>query len=314
MNKIRRYSSVAFTALFALAVFFFLYSHFIHHLLFLYQTPSCLQHSEWTAGSFASVSSVPGGFSNWCGCLLLHVFNGVGAIAAICAMLLTVTQILCYLTFRSRNLLLYSLSFIPAVLLWISFSNAWLPLGSIVACIFALAALYAVFRLKPAPVIRLLLVPVLYFLCGPMAFIYALAICADGLRPAELACSVTVLAACLLASRLISQKTMLQLVTGTDCCHCVAVWMTFIVSFLAAALCWVASLDWSGVRPTTSTWLGWCVAMVMAAAVPFCVGCRHDTCKDECMKHDCPAASEIEVGMDPGVTPGAAVFMKKYNV
>lgn len=235
MNKIRRYSSVAFTAVFALAVFF-----------------SFLSHCGHTSGCASAQPS---------------------AGAAVCALLLTIVQLLCYLTFRNRNLLLYSLSFIPAVFLWVFCCKESPMTGSLVAVIISLAALYATFRFRLRPVFRILAIPVIYMLCGPAAFIYALAICADEFRPAELLCSLLVLVACILAGRFIFHWTLLQPGAVVYCAGSTVAWIPFVASILAAALCWLASLDWSGVRPSTSTWLGWGVAMVIAAAIPFCVPC-----------------------------------------
>lgn len=284
MNKTRRYSCAAFTALFALAVFFFFCFQYRYHVAYQEQ----YQLFEWTSGYFASVCSVPGGFADWCGRLLIQFFIQAPAGAAIYAVLLTLVQILCYLTFRNRNLLLYSISFIPAILLWIFCCNESSMLGAVVAVILVLAVSCAVFRHKLNAAFRLLLIPVLYMLCGPVAVFYALAVCADKFRPGLLACSLLILAACPLVSQFIFHRTLLQLCTGVHYFRFpfVVAWMPLIVSVIAAVLCWLSSFDWSGVRPTTSAWLGWGIALVLAAATPFCVNYYSDFRKEEGMKYD----------------------------
>lgn len=284
MNKIGRYSCAAFTAVFALAVFCFFCFQYRYHVAYQEQ----YQLFEWTAGYFASVCSVPGGFADWCGRFLVQFFLQAPAGAAIYAILLALVQILCYLTFRSRNLFLYALSFIPAMLLWLFCCNENSLPGAVVAVILALAALCATFKSGMKPVFRLLLIPVLYMLCGPVAGVYALAVCADRFRPSVLACSLLILAACPFAAQFIFHRTLLQLSTGVHYFRYpfVLAWMPLIVSAIAAALCLVAALDWSGVRPSTGNWLGWCIAMVMAAAVPFAVRSNCDFRKEKSMKYD----------------------------
>lgn len=284
MNKFQRYSCVAFTAVFALAVFCFFCFQYRYHVAYQEQ----YQLFEWTAGYFASVCSVPGGFADWCGRLLVQFFIQAPAGAAVYALLLALVQILCYLTFRSRNLLLYSLSFIPAILLWIFCCNESSMLGAVVAVILSLTALHAAFHFRLNPAVRLILVPVLYMLCGPVALVYALALCADGFRPAVLICSLLILAACPIVGQFVFHRTLLQLSTGVHYFRYpfVVAWMPLIVSALAALFCWLSAFDWTGVRTTTTGWLGWGLAMVLAAATPFCVKNFCDFRKEESMKYD----------------------------
>ena len=275
---------MAFSALFAVAVFCFYCFQYRYHVAYQEQ----YQLFEWTAGYFASVCSVPGGFADWCGRFLVQFFIQAPAGALIYALLIAGVQILCFLTFRSRNLLLYALSFIPAILLWIFCCNESSLIGAVVAVILSLSALHASFSFKLNPVLRLVAVPVLYMLCGPAALVYALAICADGFRPGVLACSILLLAACPLAGQFIFHRTLLQLSTGVHYFRFpfVVAWMPLIASAVAAVLCWLSSLDWSGVRTSTSNWLGWGVAMVFAAAIPSVVQAGCDFRKEESMKYD----------------------------
>lgn len=284
MNKNQRYSCAAFSAVFALAVFCFFCVQYRYHVAYQEQ----YQLFEWTASYFSSVCSVPGGFSDWCGRFLVQFFIQAPIGAAIYALLLLAVQFLCFLTFRTRNLLLYVLSFIPAILLWIFFCNESAMPGTAMAVIISLSALMLAFKTGMRPAFRLALIPVLYMLCGPVAAVYALAICADGMRPWLLACSILVLAACPIAGQFIFHRTLLQLSSGVHYFRYpfVPAWMPLVVSVIAAAICWLSSFKWADVRPTTTAWTGWCVAMVMAAAVPFVIKASCDFRKEESMEYD----------------------------
>ncbi len=284
MNKFQRYSCVAFSAVFALAVFCFFCFQYRYHVAYQEQ----YQLFEWTAAYFGSVCSVPGGFADWLGRCLVQFFIQAPTGAAIYALLLVLVQVTCFLTFKGRNLLLYVLSFIPAVLLWIFFCNESSLPGAAVAVIVSQTALWLSFRYNLGAAFRLALIPVLYMLCGPVAAVYALAVCADRMRPGVLACSVLIMLACPFVSQFIFHRTLLQLSSGVHYFRFpfVAAWMPLIASVTAAVLCWLASPDWSEVRPTTTAWTGWCVAMVLAAALPPIVKASCDFRKEESMKYD----------------------------
>ncbi len=283
MNKFQRYSCAAVSAVFALAVFCFFCFRYRYHVAYQEQ----YQLFEWTAGYFASVCSVPGGFSDWCGRFLVQFFIQSFAGAAIYALLLTLVQILCFLICRKRNFLFYSLSFIPAVLLLIFCCNESSLPGVLVAVAFSLAALACAFKFGWHPAVRLALIPVLYMACGPVAAVYALAICVDRMRPAVFALSVVVLAACPFVAQFVFHRTLIQLSTGVHYFRYpfVVVWMPLIVSFVAAAICWLSALK-RNLKPSATAWAGWGVVAVLAVASPFVVKNFCDFRKEESMKYD----------------------------
>lgn len=283
MNKFQRYSCAAVSAVFALAVFCFFCFRYRYHVAYQEQ----YQLFEWTAGYFASVCSVPGGFSDWCGRFLVQFFIQSFAGAAIYALLLTLVQILCFLICRKRNFLFYSLSFIPAVLLLIFCCNESSLPGVLVAVAFSLAALACAFKFGWHPAVRLALIPAVYMACGPVAAVYALAICVDRMRPAVFALSVVVLAACPFVAQFVFHRTLIQLSTGVHYFRYpfVVVWMPLIVSFVAAAICWLSALK-CDLKPSVASWAGWGVVAVLAAATPFVVKNFCDFRKEESMKYD----------------------------
>ena len=283
MSKFQRYSCAAVSAVFALAVFCFFCFRYRYHVAYQEQ----YQLFEWTAGYFVSVCSVPGGFSDWCGRFLVQFFIQSFAGAAIYALLLTLVQILCFLICRKRSFLFYSLSFIPAVLLLIFCCNESSLPGVLVAVILSLTALACAFMSDWHPVLRLAAIPVVYMACGPVAAVYALAICADRMRPAVLALSVVLLAACPFAGQFVFHRTLIQLSTGVHYFRYpfVVVWMPLVVSIIAAAICWLSALKWD-LRPSVAAWAGWGVAAVLAAATPFVVRNFCDFRKEESMKYD----------------------------
>ena len=284
MNKFQRYSCFAFTALFAVAVFCFFCFPYRYHVAYQEQ----YQLFEWTAAYFSSVCSVPGGFADWCGRFLVQFFIQAPVGALIYSLLLTLVQILCFLCCRARNPLLYVLTFIPAILLWVFLCNENSMAGTAVALILSLSALWCALRYNWRYPLRLALIPVLYMACGPVAAVYALAICADRMRPVMLVCSLAILAACPVAGQYVFHRTLLQLGTGVHYFRYpfVVTWMPLIVSAVAAVICWLSALRWNGVRPSTTSWLGWCVAMVMAAVTPFVIRQSCDFRKEESMKYD----------------------------
>lgn len=284
MNKIQRYFCAAFTALFAIAVFCFFCFQYRYHVAYQEQ----YQLFEWTAAYFASVCGVPGGFADWLGRLLVQFFIQAPAGAAIFAILLSLVQILTFRTFRTKNVLLCAVSFIPSILLWLFFCNESSLPCTAVALILSLVALTAVFRFNSNAALRIALVPVLYMLCGPVAAVYALAVCADKFRSWVLVGSVLALAACPFAGQFLFHRTLTQLSTGVHYFRYpfVVAWMPLIASVAAAVFCWISSLDWSGVRHTTTTWLGVLVAMVMGAALPSCIMHSCDFRKETGMKYD----------------------------
>lgn len=173
MSKKDRYIALGCSALFTLAVFLFLGFKYAYHIHYQEQ----FQLFQFTCAYFVDVSGVPGGFADWCGRFLTQFFYFARAGAAIVALLLVSIQMLTFSCTGRKSLLAYALSFIPAILLFLFFldENA-IPgaLVSVLLCLIASKEVSAVNSELKRVAVLLAGIPLMYFLCGPAAVIYAL--------------------------------------------------------------------------------------------------------------------------------------------
>lgn len=152
--------------------FAFRYPYHIH-----FQEQCQLFESTWAY--FASVSAVPGGFADWLGRFLTQFFYYAPAGALVMALLLCGVQLLTWAVCKKGSLLSYALSFIPSVLLLLFFCDESALAGGAVAIVLSLATAALCLLVRSDRVRHLLetvAVPVLYFLCGPVALAFVLAI------------------------------------------------------------------------------------------------------------------------------------------
>ena len=152
--------------------FAFRYPYHIH-----FQEQCQLFESTWAY--FASVAAVPGGFADWLGRFLTQFFYYAPAGALIMTLLLCGVQLLTWAVCKEKSLPAYALSFFPAALLLLFYcdENALLGGGVAIALSLAAAALCQLIRRDRARlVLEAVAVPVLYFLCGPVSLVFALAV------------------------------------------------------------------------------------------------------------------------------------------
>lgn len=167
--------------LFAVAVF--LFWAVPYYSVMSYQEQ--LQMFLWDGDYFWERVSLPGGLSDWLGEFLVQFYFAPLVGVAILAVLFLILQ---RLTFRAMacsadghqggRAFAYVLSFVPALLMWAYMGDENVMLGFVVACIFALAAMWGYTLLRAEWLRRwvypLVMAVVLYWTMGAVVLAFAL--------------------------------------------------------------------------------------------------------------------------------------------
>ena len=175
MSRSQKLTAFVMTLLSGIAIYGFFALRYPYHLHFQEQ----YQLFESTRAYFATVAAVPGGFADWAGRGITQFFYYAPAGAVLLAVLLCAVQLLTWAVCRRKTLILYALSFVPAFLLLAFYCDENALAGATVAMILSLAATALIQRISQdrfRHILEVLLVPVLYMLCGPLALVYVLTI------------------------------------------------------------------------------------------------------------------------------------------
>ena len=175
MNRKLKVTAAAMTILTGIAIYCFFAFRYPYHLHF----QETYQLFEWTGAYFAQVAWAPGGLADWLGRLITQFFYYAPLGAALTAILLCAVQLLAWAACKQKTLITYALSFLPALLLVAFFCDENALMGPIVALalllgVAALCQRIASQKLRRA--LELILVPILYLACGPLAIIYVIII------------------------------------------------------------------------------------------------------------------------------------------
>ena len=174
-DHLSKYGRWLLTLAFGLAVFLFWTLRYPFALTYQEQLQLFLFDGDYFCGRMAE----PGGFARYVAEFLVQFYNGVAIGAAIIALLYMLVQRLTWRLMRSVNDH-YALSFIPAVMLWYAMGDESVMLTYVVALMIAeLAALAILTNIDRLGIlIRLvllaILIPLLYWLIGPMVLLVAL--------------------------------------------------------------------------------------------------------------------------------------------
>ena len=128
---------------------------------------------------FCSRMAEPGGFARYIAEFLVQFYNGAAIGALIIAVLYMLVQRLTWRLMHLSSYDYYMLSFIPVILLWYAMGDENVMLSYVVALVIAMAIALAWQRwvakwaLWLKGVIVLVLIPVLYWLIGPMVLLVA---------------------------------------------------------------------------------------------------------------------------------------------
>lgn len=180
MSRNQKIVAMGMTVLVGFAIFAFFDFIYPYHLHFQEQ----YQLFESTWAYFASVASLPGGLADWMGRCLTQFCYYAPAGAALLAVLLCAVQLLSWAVCRRKTLVIYALSFIPSVLLLAFYCDENALAGSSFALAMALGAA-ALIRKWDNDTLRhiceIVLVPMLYMACGPLALFYVIIVSIDEL-------------------------------------------------------------------------------------------------------------------------------------
>ena len=169
------------TVLFGVAVFLFWRLCYPFALTYQEQLQLFLFDSDY----FAERMAEPGGFARYVAEFLVQFYNGVTIGAVIIALLYMLVQRLTWRLMSTANhplsIIHYPLSFIPVVMLWFAMGDESVMLTYVVALAMALAVTVGLRRvMRDSRVSRviwwggvILLIPVLYWLIGPMVLLVA---------------------------------------------------------------------------------------------------------------------------------------------
>ena len=165
------------TLVFGIAVFLFWRFRYPFALTYQEQLQLFLFDSDYFWGRVAE----PGGFARYVAEFLVQFYNGVTIGAAIIALLYMLVQRLTWRLMTSSHLSplsthLYPLSFIPAIMLWFAMGDESVMLTYVVALVIALAVAIGwqrIIRTVPMILAALVLIPIVYWLIGPMVLLVA---------------------------------------------------------------------------------------------------------------------------------------------
>jgi len=161
--------------LFAAAVYLFFGLAYPYHIHFQEQ----FQLFQSTGAYFREVVGVPGGLADYLGRFFTQFFYYAWGGATVIAIVLTAIQLVTWALIRKKSMLHYVLSFLPAAAMLVFMCDENALLGAPIALLLAEAAACIAMVFKPSNIRRIvsiLLIPVLYFLLGGLAFVYVMVI------------------------------------------------------------------------------------------------------------------------------------------
>ncbi len=271
------------TALWGVAVYCFFAFKYPYHIHFQEQ----YQLFEFTWDYFLSISSVPGGLSDYLGRFLTQFFYYAPLGSVLMALLLGVVQLLsfCIVCKDRRSLPAYALSFLPSIALALFYCDENALGGAAVAIALALGAAALSFLGRKRFVLELVLVPIVYLICGPIALVYVLAVAIrEGRKGLPWTCGMLLLLAIspYIASLLVPYP-LGRLYTGVHYYryHNIVpglLWISAALSLVPALL--------SGVKLKKNLIPGICTYVLLAGLGCFLVLRSADNVKEEWMKYD----------------------------
>lgn len=206
--------------LFGMAVFLFWWQRYPFALSYHEQFQLFLFDSDYLATRLAE----PGGIARYLSEFLVQFYNNVVFGAVIIALLLVLMQRLVWRLMDQQNKTWYPLSFLPSLVTWYMMGDQSLLLAFPLALIMVLSVMACVKsigmkRLSVVALCLLILVPLVYWVCGPVVLMLAvylpLSVQKPILRDALLSVAAVVYGVlCILLSSLIVPYTVSQLFCG----------------------------------------------------------------------------------------------------
>lgn len=169
----------------------------------------------FTSDYFRSVVCLPGGLADYAGRFLTQfmLYPWIGAL--IVCLLFTSVQQLTFTHIVRRDMLAYTVSFVPAVLLTVSFCNKDTLLSVFVAAVTGLAAAICIRFSKRLAVFEIAASVVLYFLSGSLGVVFFIGAChAHHRRVLPTLCGLAAILASVIVSRYIFNFQFVRLLCG----------------------------------------------------------------------------------------------------
>lgn len=206
--------------LFGMAVFLFWWQRYPFALSYHEQFQLFLFDSDYLATRLAE----PGGIARYLSEFLVQFYNNVVFGAVIIALLLVLMQRLVWRLMDQQNKTWYPLSFLPSLVTWymmgdqsllLAFPLALIMVLSVMACVKSLGMK----RLSVVALCLLILVPLFYWVCGPVVLMLAVYLPLSGQKPILRDALLSVVAVvygvlCILLSSMIVPYTVSQLFCG----------------------------------------------------------------------------------------------------
>jgi len=287
MKNSEKIAAWSFTLLFGLAAFLFFAFQYPYHIHYQEQ----YQLFEYTSDYFLDVVSVPGGAADYIGRFLTQFFYYAKAGAVINALLLCAIALSVWSLTERKRLGWFVACHIPAVLMWMFLCDENALTGAPVALLTALLCA-SCFSGRGSSLCGKILLPavsvLLYFICGPVAVVFPLlALCRGNIRIA--AGAVILFTVIPWVCGYFFGYPPGRFYTGIHYhrFHNVVHLMLWLSVLSAAVVPFLPRLLTSSrTRHPVRVWLGYLLAAVLAAVIPFAVKNVSDFVKEEQMKYD----------------------------
>ena len=285
-----KYYRLLLTLAFGIAVFLF----------WRYRYPFALTYQEqlqlflFDGDYFAERMAEPGGFARYVAEFLVQFYNGVTIGAAVIALLYMLVQRLTWRLMTINNLELkskrhYPLSFIPAIMLWYAMGDESVMLTYVVALAMALAVAIGWQRWTKGAatwqkwVAALVLIPIVYWLIGPMVLLVALLMTPWTLVVAAL---IYALALMLLSAHWLPFP-MMRVILGISY-YRIPVTMPYILMAIPLVILLLTWISWKfpKVSETSKPWVTAVELLVVAVAAILIVPRGFDQKKYELIEYD----------------------------
>lgn len=243
-KSLSRYWKVGLTVLFGLAVFLFWQYRYPFVLAYQEQLQLFLFDDDY----FCERMSEPGGLARYIAEFMVQFYNLVTIGAAVIALLFVLVQRLMWRLMSSKTDGSYLLSFLPVVLLWYAMGDESVMLTYVIALIMALSVALAWSRwfadgvLWKKFIVALVIIPMLYWLIGPMVLLVALM-----MMPWLVSVSAVVYAlGLMLLSAHFLPFPMMRVMLGISYYRIPVTlpYMLMVIPVVAAFITWSSRMDW----------------------------------------------------------------------
>lgn len=243
-KSLSRYWKVGLTVLFGLAVFLFWQYRYPFVLAYQEQLQLFLFDDDY----FCERMSEPGGLARYIAEFMVQFYNLVTIGAAVIALLFVLVQRLMWRLMSSKTDGSYLLSFLPVVLLWYAMGDESVMLTYVIALIMALSVALAWSQwfadgvLWKKFIVALVIIPMLYWLIGPMVLLVALM-----MMPWLVSVSAVVYAlGLMLLSAHFLPFPMMRVMLGISYYRIPVTlpYMLMVIPVVAAFITWSSRMDW----------------------------------------------------------------------